>query len=181
MNYRWEGGETLDGIVRVVECGGDSRKWPPFSPTQLRYFVLERSLSTEARFVSSFTLGETGFEASVLLRSHAMREHAVDYSARFCCQLLVSIPGTFLYIYITHIYMYIHILRHSPRQKLCQPFQRILPTISSLYIAAVPNFYDIACNRPWCNLYPSCCNGLLDFLDIFRCIVFPFFPFFLLP
>lgn len=74
--------------------------------------------------------------------------------------------------------MYIHILRHSPRQKLCQPFQRILPTISSLYIAAVPNFYDIACNRPWCNLYPSCCNGLLDFLDIFRCIVFPFFPFF---
>lgn len=108
MNYRWEGGETLDGIVRVVECGGDSRKWPPFSPTQLRYFVLERSLSTEARFVSSFTLGETGFEASVLLRSHAMREHTVDYSARFCCQLLVSIPGTFLYIYIYNTYIYVY-------------------------------------------------------------------------
>lgn len=42
------------------------------------------------------------FEASVLLRSHSMREHAGDYSARFCCQLLVSIPGTF------HIYIYIY-------------------------------------------------------------------------
>lgn len=78
----------------MAETAGSGLRYSP--SFQLRYFVLERSLSTEARFVSSFTLGETGFEASVLLRSHAMREHAVDYSARFCCQLPVSI----LYIYI---------------------------------------------------------------------------------
>lgn len=122
------------GMSMAETAGSGLRYSPSF---QLRYFVLERSLSTEARFVSSFTLGETGFEASVLLRSHAMREHAVDYSARFCCQLPVSI-----------LYIYIYTPRRSPRQKLCQPFQRILPTILSLYIAAVPNFYDIACNRP---------------------------------
>lgn len=40
-----------------------------------RYFVLKRSLSTEACFVSSLTLGETVFEALVLLRSDTKRGH----------------------------------------------------------------------------------------------------------
>lgn len=84
------------GMSMAETAGSGLRYSPSF---QLRYFVLERSLSTEARFVSSFTLGETGFEASVLLRSHAMREHAVDYSARFCCQLPVSILYIYIYIY----------------------------------------------------------------------------------
>lgn len=40
-----------------------------------RYFVLKRSLSTEACFVSSLTLGETVFEALVLLRCDTKRGH----------------------------------------------------------------------------------------------------------
>lgn len=79
-----------------------------------QYFVLERSLSAEASFISSLTLEETVFEASVLLRSNTESVHR---------RPIIIVPRFYLRI------VPYHLLDSLPQQpspeKHCQMMQHI--------------------------------------------------------
>ena len=127
MNYTRGGKETLDGIVRVWRRQLRVAASRCYSPLQASLFCFGTVVinGSAFRFIVHFRRDWFSRHRFCCGLTLCANTSIGDYSARFCCQLLVSIPGTF------HIYIYI--LRRSPRQKLCRPFQRILPTIVSLY------------------------------------------------
>lgn len=102
MNYTRGGKETLDGIVRV---------WR----RQLRVAASRCYSSLQASLFcfGTVVINGSAFRFIVHFRRDWFSRHRFccgltlcantsigDYSARFCCQLLVSIPGTFQHIYI---------------------------------------------------------------------------------
>lgn len=127
MNYTRGGKETLDGIVRVWRR--------QLRVVASRYSPLQASLFCFGTVV----INGSAFRFIVHFRRDWFSRH------RFCCGLTLcaNTPATIARVFVanywclflepSNIYIYIYILRRSPRQKLCRPFQRILPTIVSLY------------------------------------------------
>lgn len=126
MNYTRGGKETLDGIVRVWRR--------QLRVVASRYSPLQASLFCFGTVV----INGSAFRFIVHFRRDWFSRH------RFCCGLTLcaNTPATIARVFVANywclflepsIYIYIYILRRSPRQKLCRPFQRILPTIVSLY------------------------------------------------
>lgn len=171
MNYTRGGKETLDGIVRVWRR--------QLRVVASRYSPLQASLFCFGTVV----INGSAFRFIVHFRRDWFSRH------RFCCGLTLcaNTPATIARVFVANywclflepsIYIYIYIYFAGLLGKNCVDRSNAFYLPSSPSIASVPNFYDIACNRPWCNLYPSCCNGLLDFLRVFFDVSFFFFPLF---
>lgn len=127
MNYTRGGKETLDGIVRVWRRQLRVAASRCYSPLQASLFCF-----------GTVVINGSAFRFIVHFRRDWFSRH------RFCCGLTLcaNTPATIARVFVANywclflepsIYIYIYILRRSPRQKLCRPFQRILPTIVSLY------------------------------------------------